>query len=597
MSKTHGAETVHWDLSDLYTGPEDETLKHDMAAILEQADAFAAQWKGRVADLSAEALREALEAYENLMDLGSKIGSYAYLNWSTNTEDAALGKLLQQSSELGSELKQKLVFFDLEWLALEEEAAQKFINAPKLAFYRHYLLSSRKYKPHMLSEAEEKVLSAKSVTGARAWVRFFDETLGAARFEFEDEKLPEQQVLSKLHAPDREIRRKAAASLTAGFKELSRPLTFVFNTLLADKSTNDKLRGYPSWVTSRNLSNEIKDETVEALVEAVTEAYPLVQRYYRMKARLLGLDEMRDYDRYAPLAQNETVVSWQQAQNMVLDAYGGFHPKMGEIAGHFFEHNWIDAAIRPGKRGGAYSASTAASVHPYVFMNYDGRVRDVQTLAHELGHGVHQYLSRERGPLQAGTPLTTAETASVFGEMLVFRDLMGTLSDPKERLALLCGKIDDSMATVFRQISMNRFENAIHTARREKGELTTQQFSDLWMQTQTALYGDAVKLSDDYALWWCYIPHFLHSPGYVYAYAFGELLVLSLYEQYRTQPQGFAERYLELLSAGGSESPEVLTARMGVDINDKAFWQAGVALIGKLIDEAETLAAEISQVG
>ncbi|AXJ01880.1 oligoendopeptidase F [Cyclonatronum proteinivorum] len=593
MSKAHGAESIHWDLSDLYEGPNDPSLIRDMDGIIARADSFASQWKGRIASLSPAEFREALQAYEGLMDLGSKIGSYAYLNWSTNTEDAALGKLLQQSSELGSELNQKLVFFDLEWLALEETEARKHIDAPELAFYRHYLISSRKYKPHMLSEAEEKILSAKSVTGARSWVRFFDETLGAARFTFEGEPLTEQQVLSKMHAPERETRQKAAASLTAGFRELSRPLTFIFNTLLADKSTNDKLRGYPSWVTSRNLSNEIKDETVDALVEAVTEAYPLVQRYYRLKTKLLGLDEMRDYDRYAPLAQNETVVSWQEARKMVLDAYSGFHPKMGEVAGYFFEHNWIDAAIRPGKRGGAYSASTAASVHPYVFMNYDGRVRDVQTLAHELGHGVHQYLSRERGPLQAGTPLTTAETASVFGEMLVFRDLMGTLTDPKERLALLCSKIDDSIATVFRQISMNRFENAIHTARREKGELTTQQFSELWMETQTALYGDSVKLSDDYGIWWSYIPHFLHSPGYVYAYAFGELLVLSLYEQYRTQPQGFADRYLELLHAGGSESPEALTARMGVDINDKAFWQAGVALIGKLIDEAESLAAEV----
>ncbi|MCH8486315.1 MAG: M3 family oligoendopeptidase [Candidatus Cyclonatronum sp.] len=594
MSTQHGAETIRWDLSDLYTAPDDDNLTSDMKRIGEEADAFAARWKGRIAALSAEELKEALAGYEKLNDLSSKIGSYAYLNWSTNTEDAALGKLLQQTSELGSELRQKLVFFDLEWLALDDAHAQSLIDAPELAFYRHYLESSRKYKPHMLTEAEEKVLSAKSVTGARAWVRFFDETLGAARFDLDGEKVPEQQVLSKMHAPDRETRRKAAASLTAGFKELSRPLTFVFNTLLADKSTNDKLRCYPSWVTSRNLSNEIKDETVESLVEAVTDAYPLVQRYYRMKAKLLGLDQMHDYDRYAPLAQNETVVTWQEARKMVLEAYGGFHPKMGEIAGHFFEKNWIDAAIRPGKRGGAYSASTADSVHPYVFMNYDGRVRDVQTLAHELGHGVHQYLSRERGPLQSGTPLTTAETASVFGEMLVFRDLMATLSDPKEKLALLCGKIDDSIATVFRQISMNRFENAIHTTRREKGELTTQQFSELWMETQTALYGESVKLSDDYGLWWCYIPHFLHSPGYVYAYAFGELLVLSLYEQYRSTPQGFADRYMELLSAGGSESPEVLTARMGVDINDKAFWQAGVALIGKLIDEAEALAAEVS---
>jgi oligoendopeptidase F len=315
----------------------------------------------------------------------------------------------------------------------------------------------------------------------------------------------------------------------------------------------------------------------------------LVQRYYKLKSKLLGLEQMFDYDRYAPLLKNETTITWEEAKGMVMDSYAKFHPKMGEITGYFFDKNWIDAAISPGKRGGAYSASTVPSVHPYVFMNFDGKIRDVQTLAHELGHGVHQYLSRQQGSLQAGTPLTTAETASVFGEMLVFQELQQSLTDPKERLALLIGKIDDTIATVFRQISMNRFEDAIHTARREEGELTTGRFSELWMDQQKALYGDAVSLTEDYGQWWCYIPHFLHTPGYVYAYAFGELLVLALYEEFTMHPEGFPERYLELLSAGGSEWPHDLVAKMGLDIRDPEFWNKGLASFEKMVNEAEEL--------
>ncbi|MEQ9511493.1 MAG: M3 family oligoendopeptidase, partial [Balneola sp.] len=342
-------------------------------------------------------------------------------------------------------------------------------------------------------------------------------------------------------------------------------------------------------------ANETDDETVEALVEAVTSNYDLVQRYYKLKTDLLGLDEMKDYDRYAPIIQNEETISWDEAKEMVLDAYTKFHPEMGEITKKFFEKNWIDAAIKPGKRGGAYSASTVPSVHPYVFMNFDGKIRDVQTLAHELGHGVHQYLSRQQGPLQTGTPLTTAETASVFGEMLVFQKLLKEIKDPKEKLALITGKIDDTIATVFRQISMNRFEDAIHTARREEGELTTERFSELWMEQQEKLYGDSVTLTNEYGIWWSYIPHFLHTPGYVYAYAFGELLVMALYQEFTERPDGFADKYMELLSAGGSEWPHELVAKMGLDITDPNFWNKGLTSLEMMIEEAEALNEQISK--
>lgn len=593
MSNKNGAENIHWDLSDLYDSPNDPALESDTERVIKKADEFNTTYRGRVGELDAAEFAMMLQEYEEIVQILGKIGSYAHLIWSTNTEDPELGKLLQQSNELSSEISQKLVFSDVEWLKVEDDKANKLIQSDELKKWKHYLEVSRLYKEHTLSEEAEKVMSAKSVTGRAAWNRYFDETLGAARFELDDEMLTEQEVLSKLHDPNRELRKKAHASLTETFREHSRTLTFIFNTILADKSTNDKLRKYDNWITSRNLSNQTDHETVNALVTAVTDKYPLAQRYYKLKRKLLGVDEMFDYDRYAPITKSTKKVEWKEAKEMVLEAYRDFHPQMSAIAGEFFEKNWIDAAIKPGKRGGAYSASTVTSVHPYVFMNFDGKLRDVQTLAHELGHGVHQYLSRKQGELQSSTPLTTAETASVFGEMLVFNKLMNRLDDPSEKLALLVSKIDDTIATVFRQISMNRFEDKIHTARREQGELSKEQFSEYWIETQKDLYGDSVRLTDEYKIWWSYIPHFLHTPGYVYAYAFGELLVLALYDSYKTQKNGFSEKYLSLLEAGGSDWPHNLVSTMGFDIKDKNFWSRGLDIFEGMVKEAEELAASL----
>lgn len=588
-----GAENVNWDLSDLYQSPDDPKLTSDQENLLKEAGQFSQNYRGKIDKLTPAQYAEALENYEQLIQKAHKIGSYAHLIWSTNTEDPALGKLLQKSNELGSELSQKLVFFDVEWLKLPEEKAREIIDSEEAEKWRHYLEVSRQYKKHTLSEEAEQVMSAKSVTGRAAWNRYFDETLGAARFELDGEELTEQQVLSKLHDSDRELRKRAHQSLTRTFRDHSRSLTFIFNTILADKYTNDKLRNYESWIASRNLANQTDSETVNALIRSVTDHYHLVQRYYRLKKRLLGVKELFDYDRYAPIAKTTEKVNWDEAREMVLEAYGDFHPEMKNITARFFDNNWIDAAIKPGKRGGAYSASTVTSVHPYVFMNFDGQLRDVQTLAHELGHGVHQYLARTQGELQSSTPLTTAETASVFGEMLVFNKLMSRLEDPKEKLALLISKIDDTIATVFRQVSMNRFEDRIHTKRREQGELTTEEFSKLWFETQKELYGDSVTLTDEYRLWWCYIPHFLHTPGYVYAYSFGELLVLALYDAYKSQTNGFADRYLQLLEAGGSDWPHNLIARMDIDIKDPGFWNRGLHLFETMVTEAEELAGSL----
>src|SRR5699024_3896855 len=423
-SKQTGAESIRWDLSDLYDSIDDPALADDRALVRSKTQAFAASYKGEVTGFDEERMREALEDYEAIMELLGKIGSYAQLIWSTDTGSAEYGKLVQEARELSSEIQQQLVFFDVEWLAMDDERAGQLIESEVLSHYRHYLETSRRYKEHVLGEEAEQVLSAKQVAGSSAWNRYFDETMGAARFTLDGEELTQQQALSKLHDPDRELRKRAHGALTDTFEELSHSLTFIFNTLLADKHTDDRLRSYSSWISSRNLSNEIDDETVDILVNSVTGSYDLVHRFYELKRSLLGYDQFYDYDRYAPLLQNQEQIDWGEARTTVLDSYTDFHKDMGAIAGEFFDQNWIDAAIKPGKRGGAYSASTVPSVHPYVFMNYDGKVRDVQTLAHELGHGVHQYLSREQGALQANTPLTTAETASVFGEMLVFQSLL-----------------------------------------------------------------------------------------------------------------------------------------------------------------------------
>ncbi|MEX0944077.1 MAG: M3 family oligoendopeptidase [Balneolaceae bacterium] len=589
-----GAENIHWDLSDLYPSLSHPALSSDKKKVKALSQKFNKQYRGRVAQLKPAEFKTAFDSYEVILRLMGRIGSYAYLYWSTDTENPELGKNLQESNELGSEVSQNLVFFNVEWLQMDDKKAGRIINSDQMKGWRHYLEISRLYKKHTLSEDAEKVMSAKSVTGRSAWNRFFDETLGSAKFELNGEELSEQEVLSKLHSEDRELREKAHQSLTKTFRSLSRQLTFIFNTILADKYTNDKLRNYESWISSRNLSNQTDNKTVDALIEAVTDSYPAVQRYYKLKKKLLQLDELTDYDRYAPISKTGKHVEWPEAKEMVLEAYGDFHPEMKRIAGKFFENEWIDAAIKPGKRGGAYSASTVTDVHPYVLMNYDGRLRDVQTLAHELGHGVHQVLAASQGELQSSTPLTTAETASVFGEMLVFTRLMDALDDPKERLALLISKIDDTIATVFRQVAMNRFEESIHTARRAEGELTTDRFSELWIETQTDLYGDSVTITDEYKLWWCYIPHFLHTPGYVYAYAFGELLVLALYDLYqKSDKDQFAEKYLTLLSAGGSDWPHQLIGKMGLDITDSGFWKNGLNLFEKMVSDAEELADSI----
>lgn len=585
-----GAEAITWDLSDLYAGIDDPAIERDLDRSDAEADALDAQYRGCIAGLSAAELAAMLAAYETLLERAYKVGSFAQLAWSADTSVPAHGALLQKATERGSRLSQKLVFVELELAAAADEAAATWLADPALKRYRHWIEQVRRFRPHMLSEAEEKILAEKAVTGRNAWVRFFEEVHGIARYALDGQELTRDQVLTRLYSADRAERRRAQEALTAGLQAMRHTTTYVLNNILADKASDDRLRKYPTWISARNMANEVDDRTVEALVEAVTGRYDIVARYYRLKRQLLGVDELFDYDRYAPLPAADRRYTWDEAREIVLNAYASFDPRMADIASLFFERRWIDAAIRPGKRGGAFSAATVPSVHPYVLLNYEARPRDVMTLAHELGHGVHQKLAAVQGLLQADTPLTTAETASVFGEMLVFQDLLAREEKPEVRLALLTAKIEDSFATAFRQISMNRFEHAVHTARRTEGELSTDRICELWMATQRPMFGDSVTLTDNYALWWSYIPHFISTPGYVYAYAFGELLVLALYARYRQAPAGFADAYLGMLAAGGSDWPHEIVKPLGVDLTDPGFWQNGLGILDEMVREAEELA-------
>lgn len=591
-----GAENVFWDLSIFYNSFDDPRIEQDMQRVQTLADEYAAAYKGRVASLTPAEMVTAMEKSEEINDIEGRISSFAYLAFSENAIDPKAGALVQKVTEFGSAVNQKTVFFGLEWNEVEYEAALDLTNAPELARYKFDLESARRYKPYQLSETEEQLLMEKSVTGSAAWGRFFTQLTSAMRYEFDGAKLNQSQIMEKLRDPKRETREKAAAALTKTLNEKSMELTYIFNVLAADKAQNDSRRKYESWVSSRNLSNLAPDSVVEALIKAVTSSYDIVARHYKLKRILLGLDELTDYDRYAPLALNESdsFYTWEEARKIVIEAFSAFDTGMADAAEKFFDENWIHAAPLPNKRGGAFASPTVPGAHPFVFLSYLGRTDNVSTLAHELGHGVHMYLSGQRHGWQGlYTPLTTAEMASVFAEMLVFQDLMAKETSAEARLAMLFGKVEDTFATVFRQIAMNRFEDGMHTARRAEGELSHERLSQIWLETQRDMFQDSVNLRDDYGAWWSYVPHFLQSPGYVYAYAFGELLVLALYNLYKERGPEFAPQYVEVLAAGGSDYPDKILEKVGVDLNDPAFWSKGLDAIRALVDQEEQLAREL----
>jgi oligoendopeptidase F len=506
--------------------------------------------------------------------------------------DASRGALLAHLQERAAPLETKLLFFGLEWAAVEEEVAETLLADDELAQWRHYLTSLRKYRPYLLTEPEERVLTEKSVSGVSAWSRLYEELLGAMRVELDGEPMSLESAMARLYAADRETRRGAADAITEALGPGLRTRTFVFNTILLDKSIDDRLRGYPSWISGRNLANETTDEAVQALVDAVVSRYEVAQRYYRLKARLLGLDRLAHWDRYAPLTEDTVRVGWDDARSVVVNAYGDFADEAGEIVDGFFEQSWIDAPVRDDKRTGAFCATTVPGVHPYVLMNYTGDRRSVLTLAHELGHGLHGVLAQPLGLFNASTPLTTAETASVFGEALTFKRLLAAEDDPRRRLDLLAGRLEDAFATTFRQISMNRFEDAVHTARRTTGELAPEGLSEHWLTTQEALFADTVD-TEGYASWWSYVPHFASVPGYVYAYAYGYLFSLAIFQRYEEEGDALVEPYFELLRAGGSQSPEELARIVGLDLADPAIWASGIDALAVQLDEAEALATEL----
>lgn len=591
-----GAEDVIWDLSVFYDSLDDPKIQDDMDKLTRIVDDFHNKYRGQVANLTATDFVEAYETMEAIYDLRGRLGSYASLNFSTDTGNTAYQGFIAKMQELGSALSQKLVFFDLEWNQVDDDKAQAILDDPALEKYRYFMEADRRYKPYNLTEVEEQILIEKSVTGAGAWTRFFTQLTSSFTFDWMGEEVNMTHVLNKMRDTDRDVREMAWRKLTDKLEEKSMELTFVFNTLALDKANSDKRRGYESWVSSRNLSNKSSDAVVDALIETVTSNYGLVARQYRLKGALLGHDELYDYDRYAPLnlKENEDFYTWDEAKNIVLKAFANFDPEMKAAAELFFDNNWIHAPVTQGKRSGAFASPTVVSANPYVFVNYMGDARNITTLAHELGHGIHMYLSGQKSGLFAlYTPLTTAEMASTFAEMLVFQDLMAAEDDKEVQLSMLVEKIEDTFATVFRQISMNRFEDKMHTARRTEGELTTERFNELWLETQRDMFEGSVTMTDEYGYWWSYVPHFLHTPGYVYAYSFGELLVLALYKLYQEEGESFVPKYIDLLAAGDSDYPDKLLAEVGVDINDPGFWQKGIDVIEEWIVQAETLAHEL----
>jgi oligoendopeptidase F len=523
------------------------------------------------------------------------VRSFAYLDFSIDTADPTRGALLQRTQEWDAELETKLLFFRLEWTAVDDEQAQRFLDAAELAGYSHFLEALRLYRPHLLSEPEERILTEKAVPARVTWTRLYEELVSGIRVDVDGDELSLDDALAKLASPDRDLRRRIGAAVSAALEPGLRTRVFALNSVLLDKAIDDRLRSYPHWLAERNLGNEIDDEIVETLVDAIVERYDISRRFYALKARLLGLPRLAHWDRYAPVAGTEGFVEWDDAREIVLDAYAAFSPEVGSLVGDFFDRPWIDAPTLPGKHAGAYCMTRIPGAHPYVLLNYSGERRAVLTLAHELGHGLHGRLASEAGVFNSATPLTLAETASVFGEALVFRLLFEREHDPRRRLDLLVGRIDDSVATVLRQIALNRFEDAVHRARRDEGELSADRLRELWLDTQRPLLGDAVEAGDDYGTWWSYISHFTFAPGYVYAYAFGYLLSLAIFRRYEREGDAVVEPYLRLLRAGGSDSPEKLAAMVGLDVRRRELWEEGLAAIDDLVSQAEALAADVDQ--
>jgi oligoendopeptidase F len=589
QGQDEGAALPSWDLRDLYAGPADPVLEADLVRVEAEARAFAAAYEGKLAALSGDALAAAIAEYERLEEIQGRIMSFAQLVFAGDARDAANGRFYQTMQERVVSISSHLLFFSLEMNRLEDAVLEPKFASTALARYRPFLRDLRMFRKHQLSDELERLLHEKEVTGRSAWNRLFDETVAEMTVTVSGEEMNVSAALNKLSDADRGVREAAAKGVSAAFGGQARLFTLITNTLAKDKEIIDGWRHYPRPGSSRNLANMVEDEVVDALVKAVVESFPrLSHRYYSMKAKWLGLEKLQHWDRNAPLPdEDDSQIPWDAARDRVLSAYSRFHPELGRIGREFFDKPWIDAGLRPGKASGAFAHPTVPSAHPYLLVNYHGKSRDVMTLAHELGHGVHQVLAADQGYLMSGTPLTLAETASVFGEMLTFRSVLDAETDPRRRRALLAGKVEDMLNTVVRQIAFYRFEMLLHEARRQ-GELSREDIGKLWMQVQVESLGPAFEFTPDYEIYWAYIPHFIHTPFYVYAYAFGDCLVNALYGVFQEgSVPDFQQKYLELLRAGGTLRHKDLLAPFGLDASDPAFWQKGLSVISGFIDELE----------
>ncbi len=579
-----------WDLSDLFPSRDGPEVAAEIAGLETDAKAFHAEYAGRLAELSGDRLGAAVRAYEALEERLGRLMSYAQLVYAGDMSDGANGKFYQSAQEAATRISSALLFFTLELNRLDEAELERKLEAPALARYRPWLRDLRAFRPYQLADDVEKLLHEKQLSSKNAWVRLFDETMAGLRFPLDGEELTNAEILNRMSDHDGAVRERAAKSFGTVLRENARLFALITNTLAKDKAIEDEWRGFARPVSARNLANVVEDEVVDALVDAVVEAYPqLSHRYYAVKAAWMGKDRLPYWDRNAPLpGDDDRTIPWAEAEATVLGAYAHFSPELAGVGRSFFERPWIDAPVRPGKASGAFAHPTVPSAHPYLLLNYQGRVRDVMTLAHELGHGVHQVLAGGQGHLMSATPLTLAETASVFGEMLTFQALLRATEDPAKRRIMLAGKVEDMLNTVVRQIAFHRFETRVHDARRH-GELLPEDLGEIWMETQTEALGPAFDLDESYRVFWAYIPHFLHVPFYVYAYAFGDCLVNSLYAVYQEAEEGFAEKYLEMLRAGGSKRHRELLAPFGLDASDPAFWRKGLGVVEGMIDELERL--------
>lgn len=579
-----------WDLTDLYAGNDSPELEADLDRAEREAKAFAGCYKGELAELSGGALGGAIAEYEAIDEVMGRVMSYAQLVYAGNVSDPNVGRFYQTMQERVNDISAHILFFALELNEIDDKVLAKQLKAAEAAKYGPWVDDARLFRPHQLDEAIERLMHDKRIAGRAAWNRLFDETMADMRFDHDGKALTSEEVMNMLSNQDESVRKAAAETLGLELKKHARTFSLITNTLAKDKEIEDKWRRFPRPESSRNLANQVEDEVVDALNKAVQEAYPaLSHRYYAMKAKWFGKDQLDHWDRNAPLPEADTsVIPWTQATEIVLAAYGDFSTDLADIGKQFFDNAWIDAPVREGKSSGAFAHPTVPSAHPYLLLNYQGKTRDVMTLAHELGHGCHQVLAAPQGALMADTPLTLAETASVFGEMLTFRRMLSAQHDPVTRKVMMAGKVEDMLNTVVRQVAFFNFELRVHTARRQ-GELTADDICDIWMSVQTESLGPAISFDDNYRWYWTYIPHFIHSPFYVYAYAFGDCLVNSLYAVYEQASDGFAEKYLDMLRAGGTLRHTELLAPFGLDASDPAFWKKGISVVSGLIDELEAV--------